>query len=149
MHRTGQTTTHRFIMACIELHDTGQNSLSHWKAKIWLPVAFKNNPGQTYLNPLMPSPVSERSLSPQSSRRPTVTTYLQTALKKTKSLWNAEQHPEGLWISFAEWRWNVDPPSPSNLRKISLMINPTTELYSSSGLHECMWWCWCSTHLPH
>ena len=30
-----------FTMACIELQDTGQKSLSHWKARIWLPVAFK------------------------------------------------------------------------------------------------------------
>jgi len=30
-----------FIMARIELYDTGQNSLSHWKARIWLPMAFK------------------------------------------------------------------------------------------------------------
>jgi len=28
-------------MACIELHATGQNPLSHWKARIWLPMAFK------------------------------------------------------------------------------------------------------------
>ena len=31
-------------MACIELHVTGQNSLSHWKGRIWLPVAFKKFP---------------------------------------------------------------------------------------------------------
>jgi len=34
-------------MARIELYATGQNSLSHWKARIWLPVAFKKK-FQTY-----------------------------------------------------------------------------------------------------
>jgi len=36
--RTGQKTMHGFIMAFI---DKGQNSLSHWEARIWLPKAFK------------------------------------------------------------------------------------------------------------
>jgi len=28
-------------MACIEVYATGKNSLSYWKARIWLPMAFK------------------------------------------------------------------------------------------------------------
>ena len=46
-------------MACIELYAAGKNSLSHWKARIWLPVAFKKR--HTHQNPLKPNPVSERS----------------------------------------------------------------------------------------
>jgi len=32
----GQKTTYGFIMVCTDLSATGQNSLTHWKAKIWL-----------------------------------------------------------------------------------------------------------------
>jgi len=32
------------IMACIELYATGKNSLSHGKARILLPLAFKKIP---------------------------------------------------------------------------------------------------------
>ena len=47
-------------MACIELYATGKNSLSHRKAKIWLPVAVKKNSRHTDQIPLKLSPVSER-----------------------------------------------------------------------------------------
>jgi len=40
-HRTGQKTMYGFIMACIKRYATGQNSLSHWRVRIWLPMAFK------------------------------------------------------------------------------------------------------------
>ena len=53
-----------FIMACIELYASGNNSLSHWKARIWLPVAFKINSRHTHQNSLKPSPGSERSAYP-------------------------------------------------------------------------------------
>ena len=43
---------------------TAKNSLSHWKARIWLPVAFKKNSWHTHKNPLKPSQVSERSAYP-------------------------------------------------------------------------------------
>jgi len=33
-----------FIITYIELYDTRQNSMSHWKARIWLIVAFKKIP---------------------------------------------------------------------------------------------------------
>ena len=56
--------TYGFIMACIELYATGQNSLSHCKARIWLPVAFKKNSRHTHQNRLKSSPVSERSAYP-------------------------------------------------------------------------------------
>ena len=36
----------------------------HWKAGIWLPVAFKKKSRHTHQNPLKPSPVSERSAYP-------------------------------------------------------------------------------------
>jgi len=51
-------------MACIELYASGNNSLSHRKARIWLPVAFKINSRHTHQNLLKPSPVSERSAYP-------------------------------------------------------------------------------------
>jgi len=34
-----------FILACIQFKGTGKNSLTHWRARIWLPVAFKKIPG--------------------------------------------------------------------------------------------------------
>ena len=47
-------------MTCIELHDTGTNTVT-LKSKDWLPVAFNKIPD----TPLMkPSPVSERSAYP-------------------------------------------------------------------------------------
>ena len=57
--------THGFIMACIEieLYDTGQTFVSHWKARIWLPVAFKKFQTQP-LNPLKPRPVSKGQPTP-------------------------------------------------------------------------------------
>jgi len=43
--------TYGFIMACIELCVIGQNSLSHWKARIWLRIlAFKKNSRHTHRN---------------------------------------------------------------------------------------------------
>jgi len=45
-------------MARTEVQDTGQNSQPCWKARIWLPVAFKK---KFHTHPLKPSPVSERS----------------------------------------------------------------------------------------
>ena len=39
-------------------------TLSHWKARIWLPVAFKKKFRHTYQNPLRLSPVSEMSAYP-------------------------------------------------------------------------------------
>jgi len=38
LHRS--KTMHEFIMACIELQNTGQNTLTHRKTRMWLPVAF-------------------------------------------------------------------------------------------------------------
>jgi len=42
-NRTGQKTTYRFIMVCTDLPATGQNCLTHWKARIWLSWISKNN----------------------------------------------------------------------------------------------------------
>ena len=36
-HSEQVNTTYGFIMTCIELHDTGQNSLSHWKTRFGYP----------------------------------------------------------------------------------------------------------------
>ena len=41
-------TTYGFIMACIELSDTEQNSLSHWKARIWLSFDFEKDSRHTH-----------------------------------------------------------------------------------------------------
>ena len=41
-----------------------KNSLSHWKARNWLPVAFKKCSRHTHQNSLKLSPVSERSANP-------------------------------------------------------------------------------------
>ena len=56
-----QKTMDGFIVACIELYATGQNSLSHW---IWLPVVFKKKSRHTHQNQLKQSPVSEGQPTP-------------------------------------------------------------------------------------
>ena len=52
-----------FIMACIELYNTGRNSLS-LKSKDLATHTFKKNSRHTHPNPLNASPVSERSAYP-------------------------------------------------------------------------------------
>ena len=44
--------------------DTGQKSQSHWKARIWLPMAFTKIPDALTKNLLKPSPVSEKLTYP-------------------------------------------------------------------------------------
>jgi len=55
-------TRYGFVMACINCTLCYRsNCLSHWKARIWLLMAFKKNSRCTHQNMLKPSPVSERS----------------------------------------------------------------------------------------
>ena len=82
-----------YFLSWHALNSVQQVKTFYWKARIWLPVHFKNNSRHTHQNPLKPSPVSERSAYP-------LQTYAWAGPRMMKDQLSRVPWPGSSWMAF-------------------------------------------------